>query len=183
MAIRKSWKEKLNAPRHLPKVIRLTGKMKARWGVGTIVIPSPNEVDALMKQIPKGKLTTLDGIRAELARRHSVTLACPLTTGIFAWIAAHAAEEAAQGGARGLTPYWRILKGKGELNPRYPGGLENMRRLLEAEGHKIISKGNRCFVADYQSALMAPKAKWVDVLPHRGLSTQQCSAYFSSSKP
>jgi hypothetical protein len=39
-------------------------------------------------------LTTVDLIRQALAQKHGVDIACPMTTGIFAWIAAHAAEEA-----------------------------------------------------------------------------------------
>jgi len=38
----------------LPKVGRITGKMTRRWGTGTMVIPAPNEVDALMKKPGSG---------------------------------------------------------------------------------------------------------------------------------
>ena len=55
--------------------------------------PAPREVDAIMKAVPEGKLITIHEIRAILAKRHGATIGCPLTTGIFAWIAAHAAEE------------------------------------------------------------------------------------------
>ena len=47
-----------------------------------------------MKKVRRGKLTTIDAIRRALAAKHGVTIACPMTTGIFAWIAAHAANEA-----------------------------------------------------------------------------------------
>ena len=156
MAKKKTWKEKLAESRDLPKVVRLTGRMKKRWGPGTMVIPSPGEVDALMRRVPAGKLTTIDQIRAELARQYGVTIACPLTTGIFAWIAAHAAEEAVSGEIKPVTPYWRVLKARGELNPKYPGGLKRLQVLLEAEGHKLFFKGSRCFVADYQNVLLTP---------------------------
>lgn len=36
-------------------------------------------------------------------------MACPVTTGIFAWIAAHAAAEAEESGGK-ITPDWRTLK-------------------------------------------------------------------------
>ena len=58
-----------------------------------------------------------------LAIKHHTTIGCPLTTGIFAWISAHAAEEQQQQGAREITPYWRTLKTGGLLNEKYPGGL------------------------------------------------------------
>ena len=80
-------------------------------------------------------------------------VACPITTGIFAWIAAHAAEEAAGEGKKRITPYWRTLKADGEINPKYPGGAEAVRELLEAEGHTVIQKGKRLLVKDYERSL------------------------------
>lgn len=130
----------------LPKVSRIDGKMSKRWGTGTFVIPAPLEVDAIMRKVRSGKLITIDDIRAKLAKKHGATIACPLTTGIFAWIAAHAADEAEQAGKSRITPYWRTLKAGGELNPKYPGGVENLKARLEAEGHVVVQKRKRYFV-------------------------------------
>src|SRR5215471_6981340 len=110
MRTSKSWREKLVDSKGLPKVTEITGKMSKRWGEGTMVIPAPLEVDALMRSVPKGKLVTINELRAALAAKHKVALACPLTTGIFSWIAAHAADEQEKAGARRITPYWRTLK-------------------------------------------------------------------------
>src|SRR5262245_47341839 len=130
---KKTWREKLADSKGLPQVGRIEGRMSRRWGGGTMVIPAPIEVDRVMKLIPRGKLITIDGIRAELARQHRTTIACPLTTGIFAWIAAHAAFEAEAEDAASITPYWRVLKSKGELNAKYPGGISDLKRRLKAE--------------------------------------------------
>jgi hypothetical protein len=124
---KKSWREKLADSRDLPKTGKIEGKMSRRWSDGTMVIPSPIEVDAAMKKVGAGKLTTIDAIRKSLAKKQGVTMACPITTGIFAWIAAHAADECEQEGRKRITPYWRTLKAGGELNPKYPGGIENLR--------------------------------------------------------
>jgi alkylated DNA nucleotide flippase Atl1 len=137
---RKSWQEKLANSKGLPKVEKITEKMSKRWGQGTVVIPAPKEVDEIMKKIPKGKLITMNQIRTILAQRHGATIGCPITTGIFAWIAAHAAEEVAEEGKRDITPYWRTLKSKGELNPKYPGGVEAQASRLKEEGH-IVEPG------------------------------------------
>ena len=155
MRIRKSWREKLADSKGLPKVGPVTGKMSRRWGEGTMVIPAPLEVDALMKQVPKGRLVTINELRAALAAKHKVTFACPLTTGIFSWIAAHAASEAEAEGARRITPYWRTLKAGGELNPKYPGGIEDLAKRLKAEGHRIVRKGKRWLVDGYEKTLFA----------------------------
>src|SRR5580658_9210328 len=134
---RKTWQEKLADNKGFPKVCEIDSSKSKRWGTGTFVIPAPMEVDELMRRVPKGKLTTIDELRKALALRHGATIACPLTTGIFAWIAAHAAAEAAAEGRKRTTPFWRTLKTKGELNPKYPGGLAGLTRQLSAEGHHV----------------------------------------------
>jgi len=152
---RKSWREKLADSKGLPKVEKITDKMSKRWGTGTFVIPAPIEVDEIMKQVPKGKLTTIDQIRKILAKKHGTSISCPLTTGIFAWVAAHAADEAAAEGEKNITPYWRTLKSGGELNIKYPGGAEAQAALLRAEGHTIeLGKGKKPpKVKDFEKAL------------------------------
>jgi alkylated DNA nucleotide flippase Atl1 len=136
-----------------PKVMPIDAAKSPRWGTGTFVIPAPREVDELMRAVPKGKLTTIDQLRRQLARRHGATIACPITTGIFAWIAAHAAAEAAAQGEKKTTPYWRTLKSSGEVNPKYPGGLKKSQKLLRAEGHKFLKRGRQILVADFEGFL------------------------------
>ena len=160
MAKRKTWREKLADDKDLPKVARITGKMSARWGKGTVAIPAPREVDAIMRKVPEGKLITINEIRQLVARKHKATIGCPITSGIFAWIAAHAAVEAVAAGESDVTPYWRTLKVGGELNPKYPGGIPQIKSLLEAEGHTVIAKGRRFFVAEHESRLVkVPKPR------------------------
>jgi hypothetical protein len=118
-----------------------------------MVIPAPVEVDALMKRVPKGRVVSINELRAALAAKHKVSFACPITTGIFSWIAAHAAEEGAAAGAKRVTPYWRTLKTGGELNPKYPGGVEGIAKRLRAEGHQIVRKGKRVLVGDLEQTL------------------------------
>jgi alkylated DNA nucleotide flippase Atl1 len=105
-------------------------------------------VDALMRQVPKGKLTTITDIRAALAKKHHATIGCPLTTGIFASIAAHAAEEQRPQGKTDVTPYWRTLKTGGLLNEKYPGGFDLQKLLLEGEGHIVVQRGKKFYVKD-----------------------------------
>lgn len=143
---RRSWTEKLNADQGLPKVATIEGKMSRKWGEGTMVIPAPTEVDALMRKTRKGKIVSINDLRVTLAKQHGVTLACPITTGIFAWIAAHAAAEQESEGKKRVTPWWRTVKTGGELNDKYPGGAAEQARRLQEEGHMIRQKGKRWFV-------------------------------------
>lgn len=154
---KKSWREKLADSKGHPTVAEIRGKMSKRWGTGTFVIPAPSEVDAAMRKVRRSKLTTINELRSALAKKHGTTIACPITTGIFAWIAAHAADEAEVEGAKRITPYWRTLKAGGELNAKYPNGIENLRKRLTAEGHKIEQRRQRFFVVDYEKSLVEPK--------------------------
>jgi hypothetical protein len=140
MKLRISWQKKLADSKDLPKVVKIEGKMSRRWGTGTCAIPAPMEVDELMKKVPKGKLTTVNDIRSAVARKHKAAIGCPITCGIFAFVAANAAEEARAEGKKRITPYWRTLKTGGELNPKYPGGVKAQSVRLKEEGH-IIEPG------------------------------------------
>jgi alkylated DNA nucleotide flippase Atl1 len=151
---KKSWKEKLNDDKGLPKVVSIEGKMTRKWGTGTCVIPAPREVDLIMKEVPKGKLITINQIREKLARKHRATIGCPITTGIFASIASHVAAEEAESGKKDITPYWRTLKSGGVVNEKYPGGIEEQKKLLEREGHKVEQRGKKIFVIDFQKNLI-----------------------------
>ena len=135
------WREKLEKPQ-APKVVQIPEKM-SRFGKGTMLIPTPMLVDELMKRIPKGKLITGGELRRKLASDFATDVTCPLTTGIFVRIAAEAAEEDRANGKRRLTPYWRVIKDDGSLNPKYPGGVESQARLLRAEGVDVERRGNR----------------------------------------
>ncbi len=79
-----------------------------------------------------------------------------MTTGIFAGIAARAAEEEAAEGKRNITPYWRTLKSNGELNPKYPGGVEVQAAHLREEGHTIEpgKDGKPRRVKDFEKSLV-----------------------------
>jgi len=150
---KRTFREKLADPKDLPRVERLRGAMRRQLGPGTIVLPSPAEVDGLMRRVPRGRVATVNQLRAVLAARHGTTTACPIVTGILARIAAGAAGEEEALGRKRVTPYWRTLKEGGELNPKYPGGLAGQRRRLRVEGHRVISRGKRLFVADHDRVL------------------------------
>jgi alkylated DNA nucleotide flippase Atl1 len=135
-------------------VEEIKGGMSRKWGTGTVVIPAPVEVDQLMRKVSRGKLTTINEIRQALAVKHNATIGCPMTTGIFAWVAANAAEEQRQLGKTDITPYWRTLKVNGLINEKYPGGMEAQTVLLEQEGHVVVRKGKNCFVKDYEKSVI-----------------------------
>ena len=154
---KKTWQQKLEDKKNFPKTLtlepnfpcyRALRKMGAEPGDSVVLAP-PLEVDAIMKKVPKGKLITLNEICTKLARKHETKYCCTLTTGIAITTSANTAEEIEED-----TPYWRTLKNNGELNKKYPGGVERQKRLLEKEGHTVINKGKRLFVQDFEKYLL-----------------------------
>ena len=153
MAKNKTFREKLADDKDFPRVQPLTGAMERRYGPGTILLPAVCEVAELMGKIPKGKVTTINELREFLARRHGATMTCPIVTGIEARIVAGAAGEDEADGKKRVVPYWRTLKSKGELNEKYPGGIEKQRRRLQAEGFTVVPRGKRFYVSEFADHL------------------------------
>lgn len=152
--MKKSWQEKLKDAKDLPKVVHLSENGRMHWRGSTMAIPSPVEVDEIMAGVPRGKLITIDLIRQAVARKHSADIGCPLTSGIFSWIAANAAEEVRGEGGKQVTPWWRTLKSDGSLNPKFPGGSERQAELLRQEGFEIVQKGRKLSVVEFEKALV-----------------------------
>lgn len=148
---KKSFNEKLYDSKDMPKIIEITDeKSVARYGGTRMLIAPPIEYDEIMRMVPCGKLVTADYVRNYLAEKHGADFTCPLTAGIFMNIAAHASVER----KTDETPYWRTLKKDGELNEKYPEGIDNQRMLLVTEGHSVIQRGKRYFVKDYEKSLI-----------------------------
>ena len=105
-----------------------------------------------MKKVPYGKVITVGRIREYFAEKSGADFTEPITAGIFVSIAAWASDQRSED----KTPYWRTLKANGELNAKYPGGMEAQKEKLEAEGHTVIQKGRkniRYFVKAYEKVL------------------------------
>lgn len=147
---KKTWNEKLNGSKNMPLVEEVSPQCAARFGGSKMCIASPLNYDEIMKQIPKGKLITIDRIRVHFAKKHNADWTCPLTAGIFVNIVANASDE-----RKGVdeTPYWRTLKKDGELCEKYPDGLDGHKMLLQMEGHKVIQRGKRYFVENFEEKL------------------------------
>lgn len=114
----------------------------------------PIEYDKVMRLVPFGKLLTVGTIREYFAKQSGADFTEPITAGIFVSIVAWASYQRADN----KTPFWRTLKANGELNAKYPGGIEKQRKMLEKEGHTIIRKGRkniRYYVKNYEDALFS----------------------------
>jgi len=149
---RTSWREKLERPQEA-RLVKVPPKM-SRFGKGMMLIPTPSLVNGLLRKVPRGKLVTVGAIREKLARDHEADVTCPLTTGIFVRIVAEAAEEDRGQNKKRITPYWRVVRDDGSLNPKFPGGIDQQTRYLRAEGFSVVKSGReQPAVKDFEQRL------------------------------
>ena len=150
---RKTFNEKLQDSKDMPKIVVIEDeKSIERYGGKNMLIAPPIEYSEIMSRIPEGKLITAREIRQHLARKYESDFTCPMTAGIFISLSAQASNERDDD----KIPFWRTLKTGGELNPKYPGGIEYQKEMLEREGHEIFTKGRkniRYFVKDFENNL------------------------------
>lgn len=137
---KKDFNAMLRRDNGMPK-IQIIGDQAAiqKYGGEKMFFAPPMAYDKIMREIPYGKIITIGDIRAFFARENHADFTDPITAGIFVSIAAWASFQRKDD----ETPYWRTLKAGGELNPKYPGGIEAQKARLEAEGHRIIQKGRK----------------------------------------
>jgi len=132
MKPRKTWCEKLEIAKPR-KIVDIPAHMERTIGPGKLLIPTPLDVDALIRRIPKGRVMTTGELRTELAHNFGADTTCPMCTGMFIRIVAEASEER----GRNKAPYWRVIANDGKLNPKLPGGVDAQATALRAEGHVI----------------------------------------------
>lgn len=149
----KDFNKMLNDSKDMPKKKVITDeKSIKKYGGENMYFAPPIDYDKIMKKIPQGKLITVGDIRDYFAKINNADFTDPITAGIFVSIAAWASEQR----DKDKIPYWRTLKAKGELNPKYPGGIESQKQKLELEGHCIIKKGRtniRYYVENFEDKL------------------------------
>ena len=137
----------------MPRIQMVTDPATIRkYGGDRMYFAPPIDYDRAMRRVPRGMVTTVGEIRASFAREAGADFTEPITAGVFVSIAAWASFQRQVD----ETPYWRTLKAGGELNPKYPGGIEAQREKLEAEGHTVIRRGRknfRYYVEDYEKVL------------------------------
>lgn len=151
---KKDFNSMLHKDAGMPKMQIITDEASIqKYGGNRMYFAPPLAYDRIMKTIPYGKVVTVGEIRAYLARTNGADFTDPITAGIFVSIAAWASFQR----TGNETPYWRTLKAGGELNLKYPGGIEAQKEKLEAEGHTIIQKGRkniRFYVKDYEKVMV-----------------------------
>lgn len=146
------WRDKVEKPQE-PRVVDVPTDAKPPFKPGKMIIATPRIIEDIVRKIPRGKLATVSQIMQILCRDFGTDSACPITTGIFLNIVAKAAEEDKACGRTEIVPYWRVLRGKADLNPKFPGGIQAQAEKLEAEGHEIEFRKSSGRVVDPEGKL------------------------------
>ena len=152
---KKAFNAMLRDGKDMPKIQIITDEASIKkYGGNRMYFAPPMDYDRVMRRVPFGKVITVGEIREYFAAQNGADFTEPITAGIFVSIAAWASHQRSED----KTPYWRTLRAGGELNPKYPGGVEEQKEMLEAEGHTVIQKGRtniKYYVKDYEKALFA----------------------------
>lgn len=153
----KDFNAMLRESKGMPKIQIVTdpGTIQ-KYGGARMYFAPPMDYDRVMRRVPEGKIITVGKLREYFARQNGADFTEPITAGVFVSIAAWASEQR----ETDKTPWWRTLKANGELNPKYPGGVEEQQKRLEAEGHVIVCRGRknlRYYVKDYEAVLWDPE--------------------------
>ena len=150
---KKNFNAMLAEAKGMPRIQLVTDPATIRkYGGDRMYFAPPIDYDRAMRRVPRGMVTTVGEIRAFFAREAGADFTEPITAGVFVSIAAWASFQR----QADETPYWRTLKAGGELNPKYPGGIEAQREKLEAEGYTGIRRGRknfRYYVENYEKVL------------------------------
>lgn len=150
---KKDFNAMLHDSKDMPKIQTITDeKSIKKYGGDRMYFAPPIAYDEVMRRVPLGKLLTVGTIRDYFAKQSGADFTEPITAGIFVSIVAWASYQR----ETDETPYWRTLKANGELNSKYPGGIDAQKELLEKEGHTIIQKGRtniKYYVKNYEEAL------------------------------
>jgi hypothetical protein len=129
-----SWAQKLAASK--APVVKSLDKPFMEMPTGSrMLIASPELFDKILRELPKGTTVSIAEIRDTLAADHSADFTCPLSSGIFLRVAAEAAWESIQNGARpeDVTPFWRAIDPESTLARKLRCGPEFIREQRSVE--------------------------------------------------
>ena len=130
---KKSAREKLAVEKQIKKVVL----EKAFGGIQvgqTMLVATPQMVDAYIRDIPPGETLTVPDLRENLARAEGCDGTCPMSTSIFVRMVAEAAIEDLEDGKQvsEVSPFWRVIEGKDKIAKRLtidPAWIDEQRAL------------------------------------------------------
>ena len=134
MASKKTWLDKLSEKKE-PKIKRIDFYFADIPANSNMFIATPQIIDNYIKQIPKGKIVTVQTMRKDLAIENRADYTCPVTTGIFLRIVAEANFERFQqaNSLKDIAPFWRVIEPNSTLSKKLTFGQDFIINQREAE--------------------------------------------------
>jgi hypothetical protein len=131
----KTWQQKFDNGR--APILEAADKDWAGIPAGEkFLISTPKEIDAYIRQIPKGKAVSFATMKRDIALEHGTEYMCPLTAGIFTRIVSELAYEQISQGMKEekVAPFWRVVDLKMPLAKKLSFGTDFIRQKREEEG-------------------------------------------------
>ena len=87
------------------KKVAIPEKMQKFYGIGTMLHPDKALVENILREIPIGKVATIDSLCQRLARDHNTDVTCPMRTGnLVKALMETTADRSAS------IPCWRVIR-------------------------------------------------------------------------
>jgi len=129
-------------------LVDISKEDERRFGCsGKMLKPSRASVEALVEQIPPGKVLTTSLLRRRLAESRDAQMTCPFLTKRALMAIAQDPEATA--------PWWRVVSGSGEMIAAYPGGVTQQAMHLRSEGVIVADKARKNRVMSLTDRLAA----------------------------
>ena len=98
--------------RNKNNIVSIPVKMEKFYGKGTMLHPSADEIEALIKTIPQGSLATIDALCKRLANDTGVNVTCPMRTGNAI---KKISEQYSSNYVDTNIPFWRVIKSNKQI--------------------------------------------------------------------
>ncbi|MEM0939158.1 MAG: hypothetical protein AAGI25_05110 [Bacteroidota bacterium] len=89
------------------KKVAIPEKMQKFYGTGTMLHPDQQMVELVIKEIPVGRVATIDSLCQRLALDHDTDVTCPMRTANFLKTIAEMHSELNDNES---IPFWRVIR-------------------------------------------------------------------------
>ena len=89
------------------KIVAIPSTMEKFYGKGTMLHPTIEEIEQLIKTIPRGKVATIDALTKRLSKNHGTDVTCPMRTGNGI---KKIAERYVKDNIDITIPFWRVIR-------------------------------------------------------------------------
>lgn len=89
------------------KIVEIPVKMEKFYGKGSMLHPSKEDIEALVKTIPRGKIATIETLCNKLSDIYGTDVTCPMRTGNTI---KKISENYAIDTVDENLPFWRVVK-------------------------------------------------------------------------